>query len=99
MISRRMRYFHTRYAVHGRYSYHDDERVRRPERYAERPKGGITLLVPRTRRSSSRENNEHLVGVVEFQSRIDVPGIYGLDLFLQTDLLLAFRRGETVLEW
>lgn len=49
--------------------------------------------------SCGREVNNYLVGVVEFQSRIDVPGILGLDFFLETDLLLAFRRGEVVLDW
>jgi len=46
-----------------------------------------------------RDLQDYLVGVVPFQSRIDVPGILGLDFFEQTDLLLSFRRGEAVLEW
>lgn len=46
-----------------------------------------------------RDVTNYLVGVVEFQSRIDVPGILGLDFFLDTDLLLAFRREEASLEW
>ena len=39
------------------------------------------------------------VGCQVFQSRLHVPGILGLDFFLQTDLRLAFLENRIYLSW
>lgn len=49
--------------------------------------------------SLGREVRDVLVGLEDFKTRFDVPGILGLDFFKGTDLSIRFRTGEVVLEW